>query len=123
MKRREKMGVTSWLRKKKVAAALGLAAIVAPGATLAAEAWPVPRDDAADAAMAVIRPEGIRAGMRFLADDLLEGRGTGTRGFEIAAKYMASEFEGIGLQPAGENGTYFQRCPSGRGTWMRQRPD
>jgi hypothetical protein len=67
--------------------------------------------DAADAAMATIRPEAIRADMRFLADDLLEGRGTATRGHEIAAKFMASQFEALGLEPAGENGTYFQSVP------------
>jgi hypothetical protein len=67
--------------------------------------------DAADEAMATIRPEAIRADMRFLADDLLEGRGTGTRGHEIAAKYVAAEFEAMGLEPAGENGTYFQSVP------------
>lgn len=109
------MGLISRLRKKKVAATLGLGAMLAIGTTLAAEAWAVPRDDAADAAMAVIRPDGISARMRFLADDLLEGRGTGTRGYEIAAKYMASEFEGIGLRPAGEKGTYFQTVPFRRG--------
>jgi Peptidase family M28/PA domain len=67
--------------------------------------------DAADGAMATIRPEAIRADMRFLADDLLEGRGTAPRGHEIAAKFMASQFEGLGLEPAGENGTYFQSVP------------
>ena len=67
--------------------------------------------DAADEAAAGIRPGAIRADMRFLADDLLEGRGTGTRGHEIAAKFMASEFEAMGLEPAGENGTYFQSVP------------
>jgi Peptidase family M28/PA domain len=72
--------------------------------------------DAAEAAMATIRPEAIRADMRFLADDLLEGRGTATRGHEIAAKFMAAKFEALGLEPAGENGTYFQSVPfrSGR---------
>ena len=44
-----------------------------------------------------IRPETIRAHMSFLADDLLEGRGTGTNGFEIAAKYVASQFASYGL--------------------------
>ena len=68
-------------------------------------------NDPADAAMQSIRPEAIRAGMRFLSDDSLEGRGTGERGHEIAAKYMASEFEAMGLTPAGEAGTYFQRVP------------
>jgi len=72
--------------------------------------------DAAEAAMATIRPEAIRADMRFLADDLLEGRGTATRGQEIAAKFMAAQFEQMGLEPAGDNGTYFQSVPfrSGR---------
>jgi hypothetical protein len=67
--------------------------------------------DPADAASATIRPEAIRADMRFLADDLLEGRGTGTRGHEIAATFVASEFEKMGLEPAGDNGTYFQNVP------------
>ena len=40
-----------------------------------------------------IRPEGLRAHMAFLADDLLEGRDTGTRGFELAAKYVRAQFE------------------------------
>jgi Peptidase family M28/PA domain len=67
--------------------------------------------DAADEAMAKIRPEAIRAEMSFLSDDLLEGRGTATRGHEIAARYMATQFEGMGLEPAGDNGTYFQEVP------------
>jgi hypothetical protein len=74
-------------------------------------AIPRAEGDAATAAMESIRPEGIRAGMRFLSDDLLEGRGTGTRGYNIAAKYVAAEFEGMGLQAAGDNGTYFQSMP------------
>jgi hypothetical protein len=68
-------------------------------------------NDAADEASATIRPEAIRADMRFLADDLLEGRGAGTRGHEIAAKFMASEFEAMGLEPAGDKESYFQSVP------------
>jgi len=67
--------------------------------------------DAADEAMNAIRPEAIRADMRFLSDDALEGRGTGSRGYDIAAKFMASQFESLGLQPAGDNGSYFQSVP------------
>jgi Zn-dependent M28 family amino/carboxypeptidase len=67
--------------------------------------------DEAEAAMQSIRPEAIRADMRFLSDDSLEGRGTGTRGHEIAAKFMAAEFEAMGLTPAGAGGTYFQTVP------------
>lgn len=64
--------------------------------------------DPADTAMATIRPEAIRADMRFLSDDLLEGRGTGSRGYDIAAKFMATRFESMGLQPGGDDGTYLQ---------------
>jgi hypothetical protein len=67
--------------------------------------------DAADEAMSTIRPEAIRGDMRFLSDDLLEGRGTGTRGYELAAEFMATQFETVGLKPAGDNGTYFQNVP------------
>src|SRR5450432_1932362 len=67
--------------------------------------------DAAEEAMSTIRPEAIRGDMRFLADDLLEGRGTGTRGYELAAKFMATQFETLGLQPGGDDGTYFQSVP------------
>src|SRR5947207_11009821 len=65
----------------------------------------------ADAAMNSIRPDAIRAHMRFLSDSLLEGRGTGTRGHQIAAQYVATELEAIGLKPAGVNGTWFQSVP------------
>src|SRR5215471_15631996 len=54
----------------------------------------------------------LRANMRFLADDLLEGRGTGTRGQEIAAHYVAAQFEAFGLEPAGAtHGSFFQPVP------------
>jgi Zn-dependent M28 family amino/carboxypeptidase len=56
-----------------------------------------------------IDSERIRAHVKFLADDLLEGRGTGTRGGDLAATYIASQFELDGLKPAGDNGGYLQR--------------
>ena len=61
------------------------------------------------AAIASIDPERIRAHVKFLADDLLEGRGTGTRGGDIAAHYIASQFALYGLKPAGDDGGYLQR--------------
>jgi hypothetical protein len=67
--------------------------------------------DSVETAMAEFRPEAISSHMRFLADDLLEGRGTAARGQEIAAKYISSQFEQMGLAPAGDNGTYFQSVP------------
>ena len=51
----------------------------------------------------------IRAHVKFLADDLLEGRGPGTRGGELASNYIASQFAVLGLQPAGDDGGYLQK--------------
>lgn len=48
------------------------------------------------------------AHMRFLANDLLEGRAPATRGGRLAAEYIAAQFQALGLEPAGVHGTYFQ---------------
>ena len=53
----------------------------------------------------------LRAHLDFLADDALEGRRPGTRGGELAAKYIAAQFQRLGLEPAGDSGTYFHRVP------------
>ncbi|HUP59345.1 MAG TPA: M28 family peptidase [Thermoanaerobaculia bacterium] len=58
-----------------------------------------------------VRPEAVRAHVKFLASDLLEGRGPGTRGDALATSYIAAQFEATGLAPAGDNGTYFQNVP------------
>ena len=50
----------------------------------------------------------IRAHVEFLADDLLEGRLSGTRGYDIAAGYVASEFAQIGLRPGTADGAWMQ---------------
>ena len=56
-------------------------------------------------------PEKIRAHVKFLASDLLEGRGTGQRGGDAAAEYIAAQFALYGLRPVGDTGTYFQDVP------------
>jgi Zn-dependent M28 family amino/carboxypeptidase len=66
---------------------------------------------AAEQAMAVVEAQRIRAHVKFLASDLLEGRGTGQRGGDIAAEYIATEFALYGLKPAGDNGSYLQKVP------------
>ncbi len=50
----------------------------------------------------------LKAHIRFLADDMLEGRGTGARGGELAAKYIAAQLEALGAKGAGPNGSFFQ---------------
>jgi len=59
-----------------------------------------------------ISGEGIRAQTKFLSSDLLEGRGVGERGGDLATEYIATQFALIGAKPAGDNGTYFQKCRS-----------
>ncbi len=49
--------------------------------------------------------------MRFLADDRLEGRGTASRGYDIAAAYVAARFDALGLETMGDSGSYFQNIP------------
>jgi hypothetical protein len=53
----------------------------------------------------------IRAHVKFLSSDFLEGRGTGQRGGDIAAEYIGTEFALYGLKPAGDDGTFFQNVP------------
>src|SRR5256885_7419227 len=55
-----------------------------------------------------INENALRAHIKFLSDDRLEGRGTGARGGELAALYCAEQFEAMGLRGAGPKGSYFQ---------------
>ena len=59
--------------------------------------------------MNVIDAEKIRATVKYLSDDALEGRGTGQRGGDLAADWIAAQFKKYGLQPAGDDGTFFQK--------------
>src|SRR5579863_10611119 len=70
--------------------------LVAMGASLSAQ-------------MTEISGDRIRAHVKFLSSDLLEGRGVGARGGEIAAEYIAAQFALLGAKPFGDNGTYFQK--------------
>ncbi len=58
-----------------------------------------------------IDPEKIRAHVKYLASDALEGRGTGQNGGDMAAEYIAAQFKSYGLQPASDAGTYLQSVP------------
>lgn len=58
--------------------------------------------------------EALRSDVRILAADDMEGREAGTRGHERAAGYVAGRFASLGLQPAGDDGTYFQSVPMRR---------
>jgi Zn-dependent M28 family amino/carboxypeptidase len=53
----------------------------------------------------------IRAHVKFLSSDLLEGRGVGTRGGQLTEEYLAAQLAALGVRPAGENGGYYQTVP------------
>lgn len=79
---------------------------------LLAFALPLPGQDvptAVQRSFDAFRPEAVRAHVKFLSSDLLEGRGPGTRGDALTTSYLAAQFEAMGLQPAGDDGTYFQK--------------
>ena len=61
------------------------------------------------AAAPTFSPDRVKAHVAFLADDLLEGRGTGTRGHEIAAAYVAAQFAAFGLLPGAKDGSWYQQ--------------
>src|SRR4051812_35621548 len=64
-----------------------------------------------------ISADSLRGHVAFLASDLLEGRGTPSRGLDIAAEYIAAQFRRAGLEPIGDDG-YFQTAP-----WPYLAPD
>ncbi len=84
---------------------------IAPFALALLAASPAPES----AALASIRPEAIRGHIRFLASDLLEGRGSGTRGYDLAASYVTTQFESVGLEPGAADGSWRQTVSYRRG--------
>jgi Zn-dependent M28 family amino/carboxypeptidase len=82
--------------------------LVALVAGFAGAAPPVTLSPAEKAAAAQITPALLRSHVRFLADDLLEGRGPATRGDRLAQLYIASQLEALGLQPGAPDGSWFQ---------------
>jgi Zn-dependent M28 family amino/carboxypeptidase len=60
-------------------------------------------------AVNAIDAEKIRATVKYLSDDALQGRGTGQKGGDMAADWIAAQFKSYGLLPAGDEGSYFQK--------------
>src|SRR5207237_7056066 len=81
--------------------------LLACGGLICLTAWAA-ADTPAEPAVNLDR---VRAAVKYLSSDRLEGRGIGTRGEELATEYIAQEFEKAGLTPAGERGTFFQAVP------------
>jgi Zn-dependent M28 family amino/carboxypeptidase len=78
-----------------------LSFVVLAASVLVAEKTYVPKID----------PQRIRATVKYLSSDELEGRGTGQKGGDAAANWIAEQFKSYGLKPAGPGGSYFQDVP------------
>src|SRR6516165_265381 len=85
---------------------IAVLAIVSHISVLAQNEAPV--DPGVQTALHIIRPEAIRAHLEFLADDALEGRHTGSRGYDLAARYVRAQFTALGLKSGVKDGSYFQ---------------
>ncbi|HEY6554335.1 MAG TPA: M28 family metallopeptidase [Vicinamibacteria bacterium] len=93
---------------RAIVVAFPLIILAAPGVL---DAEPRRSDQDLSAALGQVRGSAVRAHVEFLADDHLEGRKSGTRGYEVAARYVAAQLKAMGLAPAGDEGTYFQQVP------------
>lgn len=71
------------------------------------EATRIPKAEILDF-VETITTEGLRADLSVIAHDSLEGRDTGSRGLEKAARYLSGRYKALGLKPVGDNGTYEQ---------------
>ncbi|WP_460581884.1 M28 family peptidase [Hymenobacter arcticus] len=65
-------------------------------------------DQAAEDALAAVKPSALEAHVRYLADDRLRGRLPGTPGYQLAVDYVTKQFQEMGVTPAGERGGYTQ---------------
>jgi hypothetical protein len=76
-------------------------------------AWPfeLPRQLPPRPTVPAITAGDLATRLFIIADDSMMGRESGERGNEMVTDYIAAEFRRLGLQPAGENGTYFQTIP------------
>ena len=99
------------MQKTKLAVLLLLGGVVTASQFAGHGATALAAKDKATNSIPAPDPQMIRSHVKFLASDLLEGRGTGQRGGDLAAEYIGAQFESYGLKPAGDNGTFFQNVP------------
>lgn len=90
---------------------LGAVLLVLSSSFVLAQSQSAPLTAVSKPPMESVNPERIRAHVKFLSSDLLEGRGTGQRGGDLAAEYIATQFALYGLKPAGDNGSFMQKVP------------
>jgi hypothetical protein len=100
------------MQRRAWVALAGMVVLTAGGATpLAQSGTQSNGSPALTKALANVHASAVRAHVEMLADDLLEGRLPGTHGYDIAARYVATQLALIGLKPAGDSGTFLQQVP------------
>jgi Peptidase family M28 len=96
---------TSFFRGRgQCAACVLLVLLIAASQTGAAP--PAPPAPETQAVLRRISANSLRGHLSFIASDLLEGRGTPSRGLNLAAEYIAAQFRRAGLEPVGDDGYY-----------------
>src|SRR5262245_9580882 len=100
--------IRNWFLYALMAGVIGAASDCQPAFAQAAVR---PEDAQVKAAELAIHEAALRGHIRYLADDLLEGRGPGSRGDELAQLYIAAHFQALGLKPAAPGGGWFQKVP------------
>jgi hypothetical protein len=105
---------------RKIVHLMLTAALLAAPAPGVAQSRGQSRADREAAAANARLARALEGHVTFLADDLLEGRGIGQRGHEIAARYVAAQFAALGLEPAGEEG-WFQRVNFAERSFISER--
>jgi Zn-dependent M28 family amino/carboxypeptidase len=99
--------------RNRLAAKIGMSLLWIAAISPAAVAQNVirPSADQVAAAELAITDAALRGHIRFLADDLLEGRGPGSRGDDLAQRYIATQFQSLGFKPAAPLGGWYQSVP------------
>jgi hypothetical protein len=105
--------LTSSSAQSFVAAATALLLAAALVLSLSAVNASAAEANSLESVLKSISAEGMQQQINFLADDALEGRGTGSRGGRAAGSYLELQFEKLHLLPAGEKGTFFQEFDAG----------
>ena len=93
------------------AAAFALTAVTSAGAQARLNKYGYPEKHAPRPTSQAITPEDLMTRLYIFADDSMQGRAFGRVGNMKGTNYIAGEVKRLGLQPAGENGTYFQKLP------------
>jgi len=96
--------------RNRIALLCGVVLATTPS-LIAAQSAPLPLKHAPQPTSAAITAGDLMTRLYIFADDSMEGRETGTRGHLKSTEYIANELRRLGLQPAGDNGTFFQNVP------------